>query len=50
MYVHVKAVSGSEAVAADLGGEGHCPECGGPIVHLSGCELCAVCGYSRCGG
>ena len=25
-----------------------CPECGGPVVHESGCVTCPGCGYSRC--
>ncbi|MCH7859302.1 MAG: TSCPD domain-containing protein, partial [Candidatus Marinimicrobia bacterium] len=25
-----------------------CPDCGGPVVHESGCVTCPGCGYSRC--
>jgi len=25
-----------------------CPECGGPVVHDSGCEHCPLCGWSKC--
>ena len=27
---------------------GCCPDCGGPLIHESGCVLC-TCGYSECG-
>ncbi|MGC9062066.1 vitamin B12-dependent ribonucleotide reductase [Calditerrivibrio sp.] len=27
---------------------GACPECGGPIQYLEGCDVCYSCGYSRC--
>ena len=26
-----------------------CPDCGGPVEHESGCILCRICGFSRCG-
>jgi len=25
-----------------------CPNCGEPLIHSGGCELCLFCGYSRC--
>jgi hypothetical protein len=25
-----------------------CPDCGGLLRHVSGCEECRDCGYSRC--
>ncbi|MDI3280226.1 MAG: adenosylcobalamin-dependent ribonucleoside-diphosphate reductase, partial [Bacillota bacterium] len=28
---------------------GHCPECGQPLRHESGCVVCLACGYSKCG-
>ncbi|HHY96234.1 MAG TPA: TSCPD domain-containing protein [Firmicutes bacterium] len=28
---------------------GACPECGGHLVHESGCLVCHLCGYSKCG-
>ena len=28
--------------------ESNCPECGGSLIHESGCETCKDCGYSRC--
>ncbi|MEF3255132.1 MAG: vitamin B12-dependent ribonucleotide reductase [Deferribacterales bacterium] len=27
---------------------GACPECGGPIEYLEGCDVCYSCGYSHC--
>ena len=27
-----------------------CAECGGPLIHVSGCIQCLSCGESRCGG
>jgi len=27
---------------------GACPECGGPIQYLEGCDVCYSCGYSHC--
>ena len=26
-----------------------CPECGAPLQHEGGCDICKNCGYSRCG-
>ncbi len=26
-----------------------CPDCGSPVEHESGCVLCRICGFSRCG-
>ena len=28
---------------------GACPDCGGTIEHESGCVICRVCGFSKCG-
>jgi len=25
-----------------------CPECGSQLIHQSGCEMCACCGWSAC--
>jgi ribonucleoside-diphosphate reductase alpha chain len=27
---------------------GACPECGGPIQYVEGCDVCYSCGYSHC--
>ncbi|MBU4376736.1 MAG: TSCPD domain-containing protein, partial [Candidatus Omnitrophica bacterium] len=27
---------------------GVCPDCGGALRHLEGCQTCAACGYSKC--
>lgn len=26
-----------------------CPECGEPIIHEGGCDICKACGWSKCG-
>jgi ribonucleoside-diphosphate reductase alpha chain len=26
-----------------------CPDCGAPLVHEGGCDVCKFCGWSRCG-
>ena len=26
-----------------------CPECGEPLIHEGGCDVCRNCGYSHCG-
>ncbi len=28
---------------------GACPDCGGPLIHEGGCNVCKSCGYSKCG-
>jgi ribonucleoside-diphosphate reductase alpha chain len=28
---------------------GACPDCGGPLIHEGGCNVCRSCGYSKCG-
>jgi len=28
---------------------GACPDCGGVVEHINGCETCRSCGYSECG-
>ena len=27
---------------------GVCPDCGGALRHLEGCQVCGACGYSKC--
>lgn len=27
---------------------GACPDCGGPVEHIEGCDICYSCGYSHC--
>jgi len=43
-------------IIAETNGKGHdnvvtgvCPECHGPLEFESGCSVCRVCGFSRCG-
>jgi ribonucleoside-diphosphate reductase alpha chain len=38
-----KASSGKRRVS-----NGACPECGGPIEYVEGCNICYSCGYSHC--
>ena len=26
-----------------------CPECGEPMIHEGGCDICKACGWSKCG-
>ena len=28
---------------------GVCPDCGGALRHVEGCQVCGACGYSKCG-
>jgi ribonucleoside-diphosphate reductase alpha chain len=28
---------------------GQCPECGGPLIHQEGCDICPNCGFTKCG-
>ena len=28
---------------------GACPDCGGAVEHLEGCQVCRLCGYTKCG-
>ncbi len=28
---------------------GQCPDCGGPLIHQEGCNICLVCGFTKCG-
>lgn len=53
-----KTANGSESAknAAETNGKGSdvvmvgvCPECYGPLEFESGCSVCRVCGFSRCG-
>jgi len=42
-----------EQLAMDFNGSafahaGACPDCGGTLVHDSGCNVCRDCGYSQC--
>ncbi|MDY7019304.1 MAG: vitamin B12-dependent ribonucleotide reductase [Chloroflexota bacterium] len=27
---------------------GQCPECGGPLIHQEGCNICLDCGFTKC--
>jgi ribonucleoside-diphosphate reductase alpha chain len=27
---------------------GSCPDCGGSVEHMEGCEVCRLCGYTKC--
>jgi len=28
---------------------GQCPDCGGPLIHQEGCNICLACGFTKCG-
>jgi len=28
---------------------GQCPDCGGPLIHQEGCNICLSCGFTKCG-
>ncbi|MCK4843875.1 MAG: TSCPD domain-containing protein, partial [Dehalococcoidia bacterium] len=28
---------------------GQCPDCGGPLIHQEGCNICLNCGFTKCG-
>ena len=28
---------------------GQCPDCGGPLIYQEGCNICLVCGFTKCG-
>ena len=32
----------------EAGPKGHCPECGGGLIHQEGCSICTSCGYTKC--
>jgi ribonucleoside-diphosphate reductase alpha chain len=27
---------------------GQCPDCGGPLIHQEGCNICLACGFTKC--
>lgn len=37
------------ALAPKHDGQIKCPECGEPLVHEGGCNICKACGWSKCG-
>ena len=38
-----------DCVSADIKEGPMCPDCGAPIAHEGGCDVCKFCGWSRCG-
>ena len=34
---------------AAKGWAGQCPDCGGPLIHQEGCNICLACGFTKCG-
>jgi ribonucleoside-diphosphate reductase alpha chain len=47
----MKPMSPEEESAAAkilLKGLNHCPECGEPLTHEGGCDICKNCGWSHC--
>lgn len=39
----------AEDPIADNTGGAKCPECGEPLIHEGGCDICKACGWSKCG-
>jgi ribonucleoside-diphosphate reductase alpha chain len=53
-YIRKEAtVSNSETPSkdAEMGRSwaGQCPDCGGPLIHQEGCNICLACGFTKCG-
>lgn len=40
--------SKSKGMSGDVG-RNECPECGEPLIHEGGCNICKACGWSKCG-
>lgn len=43
-----KLLEEAEEKESSIVKNGACPECGGPIQYLEGCDVCYSCGYSHC--
>jgi len=43
-----KLLEEAEEKETNIVKNGACPECGGPIQYLEGCDVCYSCGYSHC--
>lgn len=53
-YMKSKGMNASESAVSKLSDKldtlmGACPDCGGTIEHESGCVVCRLCGFSKCG-
>lgn len=48
---HEHKAKNSAATAPEPAGDHviKCPECGEPIIHEGGCDICKACGWSKCG-
>lgn len=43
--IHVKDIDTNKCDTQDTS---HCPECGEPLIHEGGCDICKSCGWSKC--
>jgi len=52
-YIRGKPSAGSAEPSGNPGGTkswaGQCPDCGGPLIHQEGCNICLSCGFTKCG-
>lgn len=47
-YLRTKSEPANSEIAIQRE-RGACPDCGGVVEHINGCETCRSCGYSECG-
>lgn len=45
-YTETSKINKDESEASHTTHE--CPECGEPLIHEGGCDICKMCGYSKC--
>jgi len=52
-YIRDKRTAGSTELSGNPGAvkswAGQCPDCGGPLIHQEGCNICLSCGFTKCG-
>ena len=52
-YIKGKTSRGSVEPSQNPDGKGkwagQCPDCGGPLIHQEGCNICVSCGFTKCG-
>jgi len=52
-YIREKAATNLDVSSNDPGmvksWAGQCPDCGGPLIHQEGCNICLACGFTKCG-
>jgi len=47
-YVNNEDDSNSKVAKAVKSWAGQCPECGSPLIHQEGCNICPNCGFTKC--